>query len=62
LKEERQREATRNTERLARERALAEKRRMEDEARARDRWAHMIEMLPILQQPYHPQQISRCKS
>jgi hypothetical protein len=46
LDEDRRREASRIFERVARERAPADKRRKEDEARARERWAHRSEMLP----------------
>lgn len=46
LDEERHREATRISERVACERALAEKNRKEEEMRARDRWAHRAEMAP----------------
>jgi hypothetical protein len=46
LDEDRHREASRISERVARERALADKRRKEEEACSRDRWAHRSEMLP----------------
>jgi hypothetical protein len=49
LDDERHKEALRISERLARERALLEKRRREEEeeeSRNRDRWAHQAEMQP----------------
>jgi hypothetical protein len=46
LDEDRRREALRNSEHFARERALQEKKKHEDEEmmRNRDRWAHRPEM------------------